>query len=243
MNSNSFASRRVTFTLAGLIALASMVVALAISGTGESHAARGHSGEGHHARGHGHGQDARATLRTPKQVAFHDSMRALWEDHGAWTHMVIVSFVGNLPNLPATEEVLLQNQVDIGNAVKPYYGNAAGNKLTELLKEHILGAVDVLVAAKSGDQNKLAQAEAAWFVNGRQIADFLHAANPRFLPLEAARQMMKEHLDQVIEQAVDELSGDYAASARAYGPYIRHILEMADMISGGIIKQFPARFH
>ena len=241
MNSNSFASRRVTFTLAGLIALASMVVVLAISGTGESHAAREHSGESHDARGHGHA--ARVTLRTPRQVAFHDSMRALWEDHGAWTHMVIVSFVGNLPNLPAEEEVLLQNQVDIGNAVKPYYGNAAGNKLTELLKEHILGAVGVLVAAKSGDQNKLAQAEAAWFVNGREIADFLHAANPRFLTRKAARQMMKEHLGQVIEQAVDELSGDYAASARAYGPYIRHILEMADMISGGIIKQFPARFH
>ena len=241
MNSNSLAGRRLTFTLAGLIALASMVVVLAVPGTGESDAARQHSGESHAARGHGHG--AGLALRTPKQVAFHDSMRALWEDHGAWTHMVIVSFVGNLPNLPAEEEVLLRNQVDIGNAVKPYYGNAAGNKLTGLLKEHILGAVDVLVAAKSGDQNKLAQAEAAWFVNGRQIADFLHAANPRFLPLQAARQMMKEHLDQVIEQAVDELSGDYAASARAYGPYIRHILEMADMISGGIIKQFPARFH
>jgi len=241
MKSNSFANRRVTFTLAGLIALASMVVVLALSGTGEGHAARGHSVESHDARGHGHG--ARVTLRTPKQVAFHDSMRALWENHGAWTHMVIVSFVGNLPNLPAEEEVLLRNQVDIGNAVKPYYGNAAGNKVTGLLKEHILGAVDVLVAAKSGDQNKLAQAEAAWFVNGRQIADFLHAANPRFLTRKAARQMMKQHLDQVIEQAVDELSGDYAASARAYGPYIRHILEMADMISGGIIKQFPARFH
>ena len=241
MNSNSFASRRVTFTLAGLIALGSMAIVLAVSGAGESHAAREHKGESHAARGHGH--SAALKLRPPKAVAFHDSMRALWESHGAWTHMVIVSFVGNLPNLPAEEEVLLQNQVDIGNAVKPYYGNAAGDELTKLLKEHILGAVDVLIAAKSGDQNKLAQVEEAWFANGREIADFLHAANPRFLSEAAARQMMKEHLDQVIEQAVDELSGDYAASARAYGPYISHILDMADMISGGIIKQFPARFH
>jgi hypothetical protein len=45
-----------------------------------------------------------------------------------------------------------------------------------------------------------------------------------------------------IEQAVDELNGDYTGSARAYGPYIRHILDMADMISGGIVRQFPARF-
>jgi hypothetical protein len=156
--------------------------------------------------------------------------------------MVIISFVGNLPDLPAEEQILLHNQVQIGNAVKPYYGRAAGNKLTKLLKEHILGAVNVLVAAKSGDSGKLSAAEAAWSANGRQIADFLHAANPKFLSRAAARKMMKVHLAQVIEQAVDELKGNYAAGTRAFGPYIRHILDMADMISGGIIRQFPRRF-
>jgi hypothetical protein len=222
----------VTLGLASLIALASMIVVLAVTGARESHAADDH------ARAH----PAALSVRSSKAVAFHDQMRALWEAHGAWTHMVIISFVGNLTNLAAEEQVLLQNQVDIGNAVKPYYGRAAGSKLTRLLKEHILGAVSVLVAAKSGDPNKLAQAEAAWFANGRQIADFLHAANPRFLSRSAARQMMRIHLNQVIQQGVDELKGNYAADARALAPYIRHILDMADMISGGIIKQFPTRF-
>jgi hypothetical protein len=230
MNSISLSSRRIALAVAGLVALASMVVVLATTGAGESQAARGH--------GHGHG----ATLHTKKAVAFHDHMRALWEAHGSWTHMVIVSFVGNLPNLPAEEQVLLDNQTDIGNAVKPYYGARAGNQLTKLLKEHIGGAVTVLEAAKSGDKNALSQAESAWFANGREIADFLHAANPRFLPRKAARRMMTVHLNQVIEQAVDELNGDYAAGARAFEPYIEHILDMADMISGGIIRQFPNRF-
>jgi hypothetical protein len=150
--------------------------------------------------------------------------------------------LGNLPNLPAEERVLLHNQVNIGNAVKPYYGTAAGNKLTSLLKAHILGAVKVLEAAKSGSQSELARAEAAWFENGRQIADFLHHADPRFLSLPAARKMMKVHLAQVIQQAVDELQGKYLADARAFAPYIRHLLHMADMISGGIIQQLPAKF-
>jgi hypothetical protein len=100
----------------------------------------------------------------------------------------------------------------------------------------------VLVAAKSGDSSKLSKAEAAWYANGRQIADFLHAADPKFLSDAAARKMMKEHLDQVIQQAVDELKGNYSADARAFGPYIAHILDMADMISGGIIRQFPQKF-
>jgi hypothetical protein len=189
-----------------------------------------------------HEHAASVPARTAKAIRFHDQMRALWEEHGSWTRMVIVSFVGNLPNLSAAEQVLLDNQVKIGDAVKPYYGRGAGDQLTKLLKAHILGAVGVLVAAKSGDPSRLSRAEAAWYANGREIADFLHAANPRFLSRAAARHMMKEHLDQVIEQAVDELKGDYAGSARAYGPYIRHILDMADMISGGIIRQFPAQF-
>ena len=230
MNSNSLANRRITLALAGVIATLSMIVVLTLS-SNESHAAlmRAHR--------------AAVPMRTAKAIAFHDRMRALWEAHGSWTHMVIIGFVGSLPNLPAEEQVLLQNQVDIGNAVKPYYGATAGNKLTKLLKAHILGAVNVLEAAKSGDKTKLATADAAWFTNGRQIADFLHAANPHFLSRNAARQMMKVHLDQVIEQAVDELKGNYDAAARAFAPYIRHILDMADMISSGIIRQFPRRFH
>jgi hypothetical protein len=230
MNGSSLAGRKITVTVAGLIALASAIIVLAAVGTHESHAA----GEHDHALA--------GDVRSAKAVAFHDAMRALWEAHGAWTHMVIVSFVGNLPNLAAEEQVLLQNQVDIGNAVKPYYGAAAGNRLTQLLKAHILGAVAVLEAAKSPDKSKLSRAEAAWFANGRQVADFLHAADPRFLSRRAARQMMNVHLQQVIQQGVDELEGNYAADARAFAPYIRHILEMADMISDGIIRQFPSRF-
>lgn len=231
MTSGSLPRRRSTLTLAGLIAVASTIVVLAAVGTRESHAA----GE------QAHGAAAAAT--SPKAVVFRDAMRALWEAHGAWTHMVIVSFVGNLPNLAAEEQVLLQNQVDIGNAVKPFYGAAAGNQLTKLLKAHILGAVNVLVAAKSGDKTKLSKAQTDWFANGRQIADFLHAADPQFLSRSAARSMMNIHLNQVIQQGVDELKGNYAADARAFAPYIRHILSMADMISGGIIHQFPSRFH
>jgi hypothetical protein len=233
MTIDSFTARRARLALVGFIAIAAAAIVLALSATGRAHAGA--------MRAHDHAAAA-PVVRTAKAIRFHDRMRALWEEHGSWTRMVIVSFVGNQPNLAAAEQVLLENQSKIGAAVKPYYGRAAGNRLTTLLKEHILGAVDVLVAAKSGDAGKLDRVKAAWYANGRQIADFLHAANPRFLSRAAARRMMRTHLDQVIEQAVDELTGDYAAGARAFGPYIRHILDMADMISGGIIRQFPGRF-
>lgn len=88
------------------------------------------------------------------------------------------NFAHDLPDLPATEARLLRNQDDIGDAIKPYYGRAAGNQLTALLKDHV-GAVALLKAANSGDQAAIKQRTDEWYANGNEIADFLHRANAR----------------------------------------------------------------
>lgn len=176
------------------------------------------------------------------QRAFHDGMRRLWVDHVTWTRLFIVSFVADLPDLQATTDRLLQNQVDIGDAVKPFYGRAAGNQLTALLEEHILTAADLLGAAKAGDAEAFEQANDAWYVNARQIAAFLHEANPRNWPLADLRGMMKDHLDLTLQEASDQLGGDFAASVAVYDDVETEILHMADMLSSGIIKQFPNEF-
>src|SRR2546425_3381906 len=79
---------------------------------------------------------------------FRNAMRKLWEDHVTWTRLYIVSAAADLPDKDLTAQRLLQNQVDIGNVIKPFYGDDAGNKLTALLKDHILGAADLIAAAK-----------------------------------------------------------------------------------------------
>jgi hypothetical protein len=43
---------------------------------------------------------------------------------------------------------LLHNQEDLGNIIKPYYGEEAGTKLTALLKEHILTLVKLSMPPK-----------------------------------------------------------------------------------------------
>jgi hypothetical protein len=174
--------------------------------------------------------------------AFHDEMRRLWEDHVTWTRLFIVSFAAGLPDLQPTTDRLLQNQVDIGNAVKPFYGNAAGNRLTKLLKQHILTAADLLTAAKAGDDAAFQQAKTAWYANARQIAAFLHAANPAHWPLAALRTMMKMHLDLTLQEASDQLTGDYLASVTDFDTVETEILGMADTLSSGIIAQFPEKF-
>lgn len=237
MTSNSTPSRPLTMALAGLIAVGAATAAIAISGTADGQAS-GMAGMRHDA--------ATAQVRggsvTAKQLRFHDAMRKLWEDHITWTRMAIVSFAADAPDLKPTEARLLANQDDIGNAIKPYYGKAAGNALTKLLKEHIVGAVTLMAAAKSDDSAATAKAKADWYANGNKIADFLHGANPTAWPKSVMRSMMKAHLDETLDEAVNRLTGHFAVDIRAYDRVHHHILMMADSLSAGIMRQFPKRF-
>jgi hypothetical protein len=173
---------------------------------------------------------------------FHDDMRKLWEDHITYTRLVIIGVFEDLPDLDPTVQRLLQNQVDLGNAIKPFYGEAAGEQLTALLTDHILIAAEILQAAKAGDTDALEDAVERWYANADDIAEFLNAANPKHWPLEEMKAMMREHLDLTLQEAVAYLEGDYESSIAAYDMVHLQALEMADMLSKGIIKQFPRKF-
>ena len=175
--------------------------------------------------------------------AFHDDMRRLWEDHITWTRLVIVSLANDLPDTETTVGRLLQNQDDIGNAVKPFYGEAAGEQLTALLTDHILIAAEVVQAARAGDTAAFDEALARWYENADDIAGFLNAANPNSWPLDEMKMMMREHLDLTLQEAGAYLGGDFAGSVAAYDEVHIQALHMADMLSEGIIRQFPRRFN
>ena len=196
---------------------------------------------------HRHGADASAAdaNAVSSRAAFHDAMRQLWEDHVTWTRLVIVSAAtlpDPLPDLNPTVQRLLRNQDDIGDAIKPFYGEAAGEELTRLLREHITVAADLIFAAKAGDEAQAAAASTAWYTNADEIADFLGAANPRQWPAGEMRMMMREHLDLTLAEAVARLQGSYDEEIEIYDEIHAQILHMADMLSDGIIAEFPARF-
>jgi hypothetical protein len=227
--------RRLTITLAALVTLLAGLVT-ACSSTAKEPAALA----AHHPAAAAVIAD-RSSANAAK-AAFHDAMRELWEQHVAWTRMAIVDFASGSDGFSATAARLMENQVDIGDAIKPYYGTAAGNELTRLLHEHIAIAVEVMQAAKAGDAPAFKSANARWYANANSIADFLAAADPKHWPQDVMRQMMKVHLDQTLAEASDQLTGKYAASAAEYDQIETHILEMADGLSAGIIAAFPSKF-
>jgi hypothetical protein len=219
--------RSIPLALTTLIAVFSALAALAWSG--------GHDMTAHAATGHAHATPTRSAF------ALRTDMRRLWEEHVTWTRLAIISLTTDAPDTTATVNRLLRNQTDIGNAVKPFYGAAAGRQLTALLRQHILVAAQVIAAARRGDTNALATEQARWTANADQIAAFLHKANPAW-KLGPTKAMMHEHLHLTTNEVVARLKQNWAADVRAYDAIEAQALHMADMLSAGIVQQFPRRF-
>jgi hypothetical protein len=173
---------------------------------------------------------------------FHDAMRRLWSDHVAYTRLFIVDAVAGSADKDAHTQRLLQNQTDIGNAVAGFYGRAAGDKLTSLLKDHILIAANIVAAAKAGDNAKVASENKRWHDNATDLAKFLHGANPKNWPEATLQSALFMHLDQTLNEATHQLKGDYAGSIKDYDAAMDHMLMVADILAKGIETQFPAKF-
>jgi len=181
--------------------------------------------------------DLNQTKITELRTSLHD----LWVEHVVWTRQYIVAAAGDQPDASFASERLMKNQEEIGNAIKQFYGDQAGNQLTSQLKDHILIAVDLLAAAKAGDNDAVEEIEQRWYANADEIATFLSEANPNWTK-EDMLNMVNEHLSLTKTEAVARLTGDYATDVTTFDALYRHAVSMGDEFTIGIVNQFPERF-
>ena len=170
------------------------------------------------------------------------AMRKLWEDHITYTRNYIISALAGLEDGNVVAQRLLSNQDDIGNAIKAYYGDEAGNKLAALLRDHIMIATEVVKAAKMGNTEELAKAQAKWNANADDIAVFLSGANPNWAKKDLT-DMLYKHLELTTGEVVSRLHKDWIADISFYDKGHMHMLMFADMLTDGIVKQFPNKFN
>ena len=236
MNTRTYRPAPLALTM--LIALFSALVALAVAG---GHDAAAHGNGDQHATAPATAADDAKRI-SQSEFALRQDMRKLWEDHITWTRLAIISLTTDSADTEATVGRLLKNQTDIGDAVKPFYGDAAGNALTSELRKHILIAADVIAAAKAGDAAALADAQARWARNGDDIASLLHSVNPDEWKLDVMKSELRTHLELTTEEAVARIEGNWAADVAAYDKIHEHALHLSDLLSNGLIEQFPKRF-
>ncbi len=174
-------------------------------------------------------------------MQLHDTMRMLWENHIGYNRIVINAIVAGSPDLNPNIERLLRNQDDIGNAIKPFYGDEAGDELAMLLRAYVQTAGDLVMAIKKGNVAAVGGLQKKWHQNADDIATFLSNANP-YWEMQTMKDMLDTHLALTHQEAIARLRMDWTGDVEAFNKGELHILRMADTLTTGIIMQFPDKF-
>lgn len=168
--------------------------------------------------------------------------RILWMEHVNWTRMTIISIVFGLPDLPFVQERLLQNATDLGNCLRPFYGDQIADRYAELIKEHLLIAAQLVTAAAKGDTATADAKEKEWYRNADDIAIFLNHINP-YLSVEEVQKMFYTHLALTKKEAVTMIQKNYQEDIQVFDDIEAEALAMSDMIASAIVMQFGYLFY
>jgi hypothetical protein len=179
---------------------------------------------------------------SPAAASLKLALRRLWADHVIWTREYVVAAVAGTPDAGAAATRLLKNQEDIGNAVVPVYGEPAGQALTDLLKQHIMIAVDLIDGAKAEDNAKFEENDRKWTANVEEIATLLSGANPDNWPKADVTDLLMQHLKLTKDEVVARLQSNWEADVAAFDQIFTEILTVSDVLADGIVKQFPEKF-
>lgn len=177
---------------------------------------------------------------TCSQLKLSNTIRRLWIEHVLWTRFFIISTAFDLPDLQPVTQRLLQNPMDFARELQPFYGRQTAMRFEQLLTEHFLIAAALVNAAKAGDTTEVIRQRQKWFRNAKEIASFLASINP-FWDECVWRELLFDHLRMTEDEAVFVLTGQYRRSIREYDAIQTQALEMADVMTCGLIRQFCIR--
>ena len=120
-------------------------------------------------------------------------------------------------------------------------GVNGNQKYSNLIREHLVIAAELVEAAKVGNRKGVADAERRWFGNGEEIAEFLSRINP-FISRDEFQDMFFEHLDLTTEEALFILQNKLEPSIAVFDKIEEEALHMADILTNAIVEQLPRKF-
>lgn len=184
-----------------------------------------------------------AVRLTPKAVELRLALRSLWGDHIFWVrNEVLTTKLGDKEAAKVADEQVVQNAKDIANAIVPYYGKEAGDKLFTLLAGHYTAIKDYMNASFSSNKGAMDAAKDKMLKNADEIATFLNSANPKNWPKEALVSALDAHGGYHMAQISQINAKNFSAEAKTWEAMRDQVYQIADVLASGIVKQFPQRF-
>lgn len=187
-------------------------------------------------------QLAAATPAAGKVAETRAALRDLWVAHIFWVRgVVFATLAKNGSAATAAEQAVVANAKDIADAIAPFYGQPASEKLFSLLAGHYGAIKEYLEAAVKKDAAAESKATDHLTANAQEIAGFLSGANPN-LPKETLEELLLAHGAHHLQQIQEVQAGQYDKEAATWSAMKGHIYVIADALTDALAKQFPDKF-
>ena len=179
----------------------------------------------------------------PVRVAeMKQTLRDLWLGHIYWVQHAVLNGGTNSPRKrDAVEKEVDANTKQLSNMIKPFYGEAASQKLFSLLDINIGAVREYSQATVAGDKHGQDAALARLGSNADDIAEFLSHLNP-YLQKENVRGLVAAHGAHHVLQINLYKRKDYAQLQETWPMMRQHVYLIADILTTALVKQFPSQF-
>jgi hypothetical protein len=183
------------------------------------------------------GSLAVATTSAPTSV-FYQNQRTVWSDQVVSTRQYVAAAFAGDRNARVELERVMRSQEAIGQTIKPYYGETAGDGLTTMLKVQVGIASQLIQAVKADSVEQKERLEKRLHENSNAIARFLAGLNPHWSPTEL-ESLLNRYVDVSTLDMIARKGGRADGDERARDGNLSEARQLADVIADGIVRQFP----
>jgi hypothetical protein len=185
-----------------------------------------------------HAIDNTATY-TAKQMEIRTLTRSLFAVNLFWERIYAVETLTGAIDAAKAEARFQQSQDDINGLFKQYFGEPTGNQISTLLTQYNGLLIDYAVAARNHDDKmavltKLHDKSVA-------LATLMSMTNMNWTTEDLSSRFSK-YSDALVKEIDLQDTGMGAIDTRAFDATFELSMQLADTVSLGIIKQYPAKF-
>jgi len=169
------------------------------------------------------------------------AMQRQWMDYAVWLREYVVAAVDERIDKPEIAARLLRTPTDIGRAVEKYHGRKVGRRFTQLLKQHVTIAIDLVDAACSGERQRYIDVESVWDDNASDFVTELGTLNVTWTGARV-RELWPLQVSQVKAMLTARLEENFDKEVDIYDELLSSAVSFADAIADGIIREFADKF-
>lgn len=164
-----------------------------------------------------------------------------WLDNAIYTRQSILCLTDRLPGSQETLYRLMQNQEQMGEVFTKYYGRKYGDEFCQLLSANTSLIIRIIRSKNDGDTEELIKAQKRMNAHFTDIIDFLVKVNPHYDKQELQNQITTV-VDLMYKEIDYRMRGIYDFDIENFDKILSESILLANILSEGIIEQFPKKF-